>query len=181
MDRLATADELADFLDDATIPATRAELMLDLVSGLVRAELGQALHPVVDDVVRVHGTGTELLTLPEVPVGEVASIVEDPDGAATELTSGVDFDWSPDGLLFRLSGTWRRRYRWYEITYSHGYDEIPDGIKAVVLRVAARGVVNPEGLATEQVQSAGVGYAFDDSRMLTLSAPDRRSLDRYRP
>ncbi len=176
MANLATATELRLFLevDDAVLPDDRADLILTVVSGLVRDEAHQLFDQVETDEVDLDGTGTDVLLLPELPVAAVASVLE--DGSA--LVDGTDYDWSTNGVLRRLNGQWIRRARYYTVTYTHGYAAPPDGLKGIVLRVAARIVDNPEGLVQEAIGGYSAGYRFDPA---ALNDADKRALDPYRP
>lgn len=183
---LVTAGELRTYLqldpDDVTeLPAAVADQAIAGVSGLVLTYCRRATFAVVEVTARLNGNGAREILLPGAPVTEVASVVEDPAGSATGLTVGSDVDWSEDGILERVGGRFARRRRWYEVTFSHGYaDGTPDDVKLVVNRVATRAITNPEGLATEGVGGYNAGFAFDETRLPTLSRPDRRDLDEYR-
>lgn len=178
---LATDDELRQFLNDEDIDTDRAELLLGLASGLVRRYTGQLFDEVTDEALTLDGNGTPVLLLPELPVNDVASVVEDPRGDALALADDTDFEWSEKGILTRLSGCWRRRARWYVVTYSHGYAEIPGDVKGVVLRVAARGITNPEGVRQETLGSYSYSYGGSDAVGIVLFGPDMRELGSYRP
>lgn len=186
VDELATPQELRVWLDLAeddtfNLPDARAQLLLDGVTSDVLAECNRTTFALVETTVRVDGSGTRELVLPVAPVTDVASVVEDPDGAApTTLVVGTDVEWSDAGILRRLNGIFRRRFRWYETTVTHGYETTPEAVRNTVLRVAARAVSNPEGLATEGISAYNAGFAFDETRLPILSAPDRRALDPFR-
>lgn len=177
---LATIEELRNFLDDQEIPDAQGNLMLDAASGLARSYTGQVFDAVADDVVLLDGSGTGVLLLPQVPVTDVAALVEDPRGAARALIEGTDFEWSADGILRSLGAPFALRFRWYEATNSHGYAAIPDGLKAIVLRVAARGVTNPEALRQETI-GRYAWTAGGETAGLGLYAPDLRELDAFKP
>jgi hypothetical protein len=181
---LATPAELRLWLglpDDATeeLSDPAAELLIAGVSRQVLAYTRRSSFTTSTSTVRVAGTGSSTLILPGWPVSAVTAVVEDPDGAAPgELVDYVE--WSEDGVLELLSGgRWAARRRFYEITFEHGYAEVPEDVRNLVLRVAARAFANPEGLATEGVGGYNAGFAFDDTRLPTLSAPDRRELEPY--
>jgi len=185
MTLLASATELADFLElDAPVgdEVRRAELLLAGVSGMVLGHLQRPSLEAVEAVGLIDGSGTPVMLLPADHIIDVISIVEDPRGAATDLAVDTAFDWNRDGILHRVDGgVWLRRSRWYEVTISYGLsaNEI-EAVKLVVLRVAARALVNPEGLSQESMGGYSAGFAFDESRLPTLAAPDRRELDLYR-
>jgi hypothetical protein len=187
---LATAAELRTYLDleAGELTDARAELILAGVSGLVRDWCNQLLTSVDDDVVHLSGKGATTLLLPETPVVAVTSVAEDPAGENTALAGPDDdspvYEWDDDGILTRIDGgVWRRRARWYVVTYDHGFADDSDElerIKQVVLRVAARAVVNPEGLTQEGAEGYSASYGADTSRLASLSPADRADLARYR-
>lgn len=180
MAALATVEELRDFLDDQEVPDARGNLMLAGASGLVRSYTGQLFDLVDGDVALIDGSGTRALLLPQVPVTDVTAVVEDPRGAAKALAEGSDFEWSEDGILRSLGAPFVLRFRWYQVTYSHGYATVPDGLKGIVLRVAARGVTNPEGLGQETI-GRYAWTAGGEAAGLGLYAADLRELDNFKP
>lgn len=181
---LATAEELRLHLEmlEAELTDERAEQILAGVSGLVLDFVDRPTgFEVQTETIELDGHGGRTELLPRFPVVDVEKIVEDPRGAATELEPDVHFEWSADGVIRRLDGNlFTRRLRYYEATVEHGFDGTPEGVKTVVLRVAARAVTNPEGLGTESTLGYSTGFAFDETRLFTLSGPDRRDLERYR-
>lgn len=188
MELLATAAQLRLWLDlpaddVASLPDDRAALLLEGASRAVLTYCRRDQFTEEEVTVRVDGNGGRELLLPGWPVTAVASVVEDPDGATpTDLLSPTAYvEWSADGILSTIGGgRFARRARWYEVTFTHGYPAVPEDVRNVVLRVAARAVSNPEGLATEGVGGYNAGFAFDDTRLPTLSTPDRRDLHEYR-
>lgn len=184
VEALATPAQLRLWLGlpaDSTeeLPDATAELLIAGVSKQVLTFTRRSSFTSTETTVRVGGTGTGTILLPGWPVSAVTAVVEDPDGDAPgDLLAYVD--WSEDGILTLLTGgRWAARPRFYEVTFTHGYDEVPEDVRNLVLRVAARAFSNPEGLATEGVGGYNAGFAFDDTRLPTLSAPDRRELAAY--
>lgn len=184
MDLLATVAELRLFLEDDTLDADRAELFLRLASGEARGYTGNGFDWIEDDVVRLNGTGTSVLLLPEAPVADVSELVQ-AVGLAAEviLESPVDtspaWEWDEDGVIERIDGgVFARRRRFYQITYSHGFEVVPDEVKAVVLRIAARGFESPDGIRQEALGRYSYTLAGEAAGM-GLYAPDRRDLDPY--
>lgn len=170
---LASVEELRLFLDDPTIDEDRATFLLTTASGEVRAATGLLFDWTEGDVVTLDGPGTTVLLLPEVPVAAVISVVEHPGRSSElELLEDDSFDWSADGLLQRIDGArFSRRYRSYAVTYDHGFETIPDEVKAVVLRAAARPLNNPDNVRSETLgrysytlagETAGVGLFSAD-------------------
>lgn len=184
MDLLATVAELRLFLEDDTLDADRAELFLRLASGEARGYTGNGFDWIEDDVVRLNGTGTSVLLLPEAPVADVSELVQAVGLAAELILEGpVDtspaWEWDEDGVIERIDGgVFARRRRHYQITYSHGFEVVPDEVKAVVLRVAARGFESPDGIRQEALGRYSYTLAGEAAGM-GLYAPDRRDLDPY--
>lgn len=182
---LATVAELRLFLEDPTLDEERSELFLRLASGEARGYTGNLFDYVEDDVVRLNGTGTAVLLLPEAPVADVSSIVQ-AVGLADELelelpgpTAAGVVEWDEDGVLERIDGgVFARRRRYYAVTYSHGFENVPDEVKAVVLRVAARGFESPDGVRQEALGRYSYTVA-GEAAGIGLYAPDRRDLDPY--
>lgn len=192
---LASPDDLRLWLGGLSaeqLSDERATLILEGVSDEVleytnRVELGFELKPAdADHAVRVNGTGTKVILLPDPPVTDVVKVVEDPDGDALELVAGVDYEWDEDGVLTRLAehwpsagGYWRRRARFYEITYARGR-AVGTNVRNLVLRVSARAVANPEGLTQEGEAGYTNSYGFDATRLPSLSDADKLVLHPYR-
>lgn len=184
---LVTVEELADFLElDAPEAGTDDErrartVLIPHASGLVLGHLKRSSLEPEERTALLDGNGSTVLLLPGDRVVDVVEVVEDPRGDATELVDDEHFEWTGAGVLTRLDGSlWRRRARWYDVTFVEGlFPEEIDAVKGVVCRVAARALVNPEGLATESMGGYVSGFAFDETRLPTLAAGDRRDLDRY--
>lgn len=171
LELLADASLLATYLEDDEIDENRADLMLRLASGEVRAHTGNLFSRVDDDVVILNGTGSTILLLPEAPVVDVTMVLEGV-GRTTELdlvgglVDSPSWEWDESGILERLDGIWARRRRWYQVTYSHGFETIPDEVVAVVLEAASNAYLNPDGIRQEALgrysysstaREAGVG------------------------
>jgi hypothetical protein len=197
---LATRAELAGYLEVevADLNATKADLMLELASNLVRDELDQRIDLVDDDVAELLGRGTNIILLPEVPVLDVTAVTIIGEGTVDDdVLDGVDTDapeWRLErgydgrvGILRRLCGCWPHG-RIIRVVYSHGYElggsgsggasttEVPGAIRLSVLRSAARGYVNPEGITQESIGRYAVTY---QTAGLVLTATDRAALARY--
>jgi hypothetical protein len=144
----ATAEELASFLQEATVDTYTAEQLLDLASDAIRMATGQQIDRVTDDVVSLPAPyGTELVLL------------QRPADEPTAITVGADAvtDWSFDGFYtLTRPGGW---LAWdstsgallpVSVTYSHGFTTIPKTIKGLCLQAAARAFRNPAGLRSSQ-------------------------------
>lgn len=176
---IGTLTDLANTLripggfDDEDEPA--GTLALESATGAVRDETRQWLELVEDDTITVSTrSGTDLL-LPELPVVAVTTVTVD----GTDLVEDTDYelDLGDDGrrgIIRRLGG-----YAWpgkVTVTYTHGYATIPPGLRAVVLRVAARGMSNPLGLNQETAGRWMGGYGTPGAE---LNAADRIALEPY--
>lgn len=169
MAAFVTASNYADYYIDVT-DSERAQLAanLDEACDKVRDYLCQTLDLVVDDVVTLWGTNTRALTLPELPVVAVTSIVCD----GTAIT---DFTVDQYGLVWRSTG-----YAWasglqYVVTYTHGYSTIPGIIKTTALRLARSALGRPDGVRSESVAGYSATYLTDDD---ILSVLQRRIVKR---
>lgn len=176
---LITPDELRNFLDVdyGELDDERAGEIIDGTSGVVLAHCNREGFEVTSRELLLDGTGVRTMLLPCCPIVSVSALVEDPRGAELELVDDVNFEWSEKGIVTRIDGgVWRKRARFYSWTIEEGYAAVPDAVKLVVKRLSARAVTNPEGLATESAGGWVGGYAFDDTRLPTVSAADARDL-----
>lgn len=155
---------------------TRAAVLLDDASALIRDHLEQLVSFVEDDQVTLKLQGSRL-SLPERPVAAVTSVAEI-DG--TELATTA---WSWDGLdLVTVAVDYLAPT--LVVTYSHGHEDVPDGIVRVACAMVNRVLTAPtatEGLGGETIGqysyqapggSSGVG--------VYLSKGDMASLRRWR-
>lgn len=195
-----TANEVAQFLqveisDEKVASVERA---IREATEAIKNYCHQVIEQVVDDeYIFDVAAGQFRLFLPEMPVTNVASIVE--DGEA--LVEGADEDYQVGayGVLYRVGQNWAEGIQIVEVTYTHGYqlpDGLPDDIVGVCTRAAARAF--QAGLKTESlggvpgIASLGLGdysvsYGTEGpegtmgasaARMLLLSEKD--ILNRYR-
>lgn len=194
---LASLSDLSAYVQDAVDPTT-GSLLLSLASSVVRAQTRQFLSPVVGDKIRLQG-GRQHLVLPERPVKAVTAVsglyyattadpfyYDIPDAAALygPLPPGI---WVLDALgrvLLPRGSLWPPVV---EVTYSHGFDTIPDDLRAVTLEAAKRQLINPEGY--ESFGTGGVSARFPGVRSgptagtvggIMLTANEMRVCARYR-
>lgn len=175
---------------------------LDVVTDLVRAELRQALDLVVGDRVTVRPAGKRALLLPELPIWSVTLVEQrtSADDDWAELVEGTD--WEADlaaGMIWRGGHGWPR-FGWglgceVRVTYTHGWLDptvdygsvavpsdcgpIPAGMRAVILRVAARAHGNPHGVRQETVGRWSASYGGENPGPY-LSGDDRRVLSQWK-
>lgn len=138
---LATVGDLANHLQTKIANSdASARYALQVASGFARrAARFQVISRVVDDVVVLDGDRAQLV-LPQRPVVEVSGI--------TGLASSA---WALAGDVLTLTAAtdWASKVA---ITYTHGYDPIPDEVIGVVCAVAARIRDNPRGRRAGQRQ-----------------------------
>lgn len=155
----------------------------------------QALEMVEDDEITLDCAGGNRIFLPELPVTSVSEVIEDGD----TLTVDDDYKLGQHGILYRVDDDWATGVQIVTITYTHGYDSIPDDIVAVCTRAASRifqaGLTAAElaallgvtgmTLGDYSVQFGGAGGSSSEgtmgasgARMLLMSEKDM--LNRYR-
>lgn len=105
----------------------KLNLALSLASGRFR---GQANNPIslTTETVTLDTQGASRIMLPAAPVHDVTRVQVDGTDTA--------YEWSASGVL-RFDNPLPDRYRALQVTYTHGYDPIPDDIRDVVLEQAA--------------------------------------------
>lgn len=136
----------------------RADTLLTLASDLIRRAARQDIDQGTTTF-KVSG-GIGRILFPQRPVVSVASVTV--DGATLD-------GWTIDGDY--LTGTWSGRE--LEITYTHGWNPVPDAIKAVCLEIVTRAWVNPgavsqEGYGSERTSYPAVG--------MTLTVDERKTI-----
>jgi hypothetical protein len=173
----ATADDLADRIgvDLTADERIRANVLLELASGLVQDEAKKKIGRVDDDLLEIPGTTDDMIRLPELPVISVASLTLDGvpliegsdwylDGgsiaripAATTVLTGGLID---EAFSFPLGTGFGWPAQTIAITYTHGYDaaNIPKSVKAIILEAVVRVWVNPGSVARETVGDTATVY-----------------------
>lgn len=151
MAAFATHSELATRLgvELTTDEQSRATMLLGLASDVIRRAARQRIGRETSTIA-VSTVGSRVL-LPERPAVSIGAVSPDPGG------------WSLDGDYLTglpIGGT-------YSITYDHGYDPVPDTIKAVCLEVVVRVWVNPGNVAQESYGSERVTYGATSGLVLT--------------
>lgn len=181
LDPLATIEDVAARLGRCLTgdEATRMEAILDDASASVRAYTGQQFTEATStETFRVR---RNVVVLPQRPVTDVAN------------AGGAYFRWDGDDRVhFSLGST--DTFEWepwigggprtVEITYTHGYDEIPADIVGVVCSIALRAFGRrPEDGGLQQESIAGYSYSVGSAGAaggFGLLPDERAVLDRYR-
>ena len=201
MTPLATAAQLASRLQ-MTLVSPADQDAVTHGSGLVRAIARQQFDFVSQETVVIRG-GERVLTLPQRPLvidagpnlltvtelGEFGGIdipmIENRDYSrvGNELTRGYPWWWNNSQRLMgyprtRPLGVWAPRVR---VTYSHGYQSMPDDIVSMVLDAASVLYDNPTGLASVKIDDYSetkaqqlLGAAMVDSIRMKLGMTGRR-------
>lgn len=152
----------------------------------VRAYCGWHIAPAEDTTLTLDGPGSSVLLLPSLHVTAVASVTE-----RGILVDPSAYTWSESGVVKRAAGStwsgawgggWTDALRGVEVAFTHGYDEWPLDVLAIVDRLASRAV---EGSASGGmlVQVGAVSYATgEDGLPVTgaIGALERSSLSRYK-
>ncbi|GAB3656487.1 hypothetical protein [Glycomyces tarimensis] len=155
---LVTEAELEE-LTGQTISESKATLLLNTASGVVRNAVRQHLTEVIDDVVTIMGTTSFWLDLPERPVTAVTRVAIDGD----ELTAGTDYKRVGNKLWRR--GGWRAcpsEPSEIEVTYTHGWptgDWRLETARSMVMTLAANKLENILGAVSESIDDYRVRYA----------------------
>jgi hypothetical protein len=196
---LATTDDLASLLGREFTDAeeTQAEAAIRLASAAVSAYLPDvALEPGEDVTVRLRGTWSRDLRLPRRPVLNVSAVTINGD----ELDGNTGWSW--------IGGDSIRRGSWYpeqdyagwdvtqgaapgpafhwggptavvEVTYSYGVETVPPAVWMVVVQVAKRLFLNPEGVRQESLGGYAVTYDAGDG-VVGLNVAEMAALRQYR-
>lgn len=179
-------DDLSAYLG-TTVSETdlNTVIALDAACQTVRDELHLQVNYLEGDEVRLDGTGTRSLILPELPVIDVAE-VRDENG---DVVDPDRYDWD-----YRTGILWHKDWHWWwghlnhTVTYTHGWalaeagvstdpviERVPSSIRLVALRLASaiyRATQASTG-AGGAIQSKTIGsysYTLSESAALSLAS-----------
>jgi hypothetical protein len=127
---LATVQDATDY--GYTLPPATADALLSRASTRVRRAAGQPITASTSTVqLKVDDDG---LTLPAPPVTAVTAVAQiNDDDTTTALIRGTEWFWDGERLTFASCLVTRA-----QITYTHGYQTIPDDIVELVCEIANR-------------------------------------------
>lgn len=151
---LADPAELATWLG---VPADTPLLLASLrsASRRFRGAVGHEVNLVEDEVITLDGNGRQSLLLPVWPTTAVQLVAVD----GVELVEGTDYSWSEAGILRRLGcQVWPNKLRCVEVTYSHGWAEIPSDITDAVIEQARATFRSEPGLKSKAVGGQSVTW-----------------------
>jgi hypothetical protein len=177
--RFATVEELGFVLGQA-VPdedAERAAFAIQMASAIIQSEYPRFTFDgaVEDEEFVVHGEPGPAILLPHLPVIEVSEVDED----GTILTEDTDYTLLPAGIIQRYSrlgwGTVGLLSRTI-ITFTYGYETVPDDVKRVCLTLAKRWYSNPTGVQAESITNYSRQFGSEDR----YEESELESLSRYR-
>lgn len=146
----------------------------DAASAAVRSYCGWHIAPTTTQMLTLDGSGSSTLILPTLYLTAVTDVTN--DGVAVD-----DVEWSQAGFarLYR----WSCRLRGVTATITHGYDQCPAEVAAVVVALARQdgSAAAMQGVKSRQVGPLAWQYADDQiGGVLGVSGAMREVLDRYK-
>jgi len=202
MANFCTVQDVENFLQ---ITITGADKVASVVRAIteateaIRNYCHQHIDEVVDDIITLDCAGGTRVFLPELPVTQVAEVIEDEEALVVE----DDYLLGQYGILHRVGQDWAVGIQIVTVIYTHGYDaydSLPDDIVAVATRAASRAyqaglkaaeTAGVPGVSAMSLGDYSVSYASEagggvgeglmgasGARMLLLSEKD--ILNRYR-
>lgn len=180
---LATIDQLAAFMQqDIANNDPSALLLLDVASGMVRDYLQQELTYSEDTVEVLDPINGYNVILPEFPIVSIYSVETTKDNGNTWTTMDPStYTLSRrTGVIKAKTGngiTWPSDPESWRVTYTHGFEEIPESLVGVVLGVAARFYVSPGAVEMERIGNYQVKYTVQADGFSPL---EKVVLDRYK-
>jgi hypothetical protein len=144
---------------------SRATTLLGLASDVIRRAARQNIDRATSTIKVI--SAADRVLLPQRPVISIDSVTRDGSAFVDHMLDG-DY----------LAGSWSGGT--IQITYTHGYDPVPDAIKAICLEVVTRVWVNPgkadqEAYGSERVShGANVGLVLTDEERKAVRDVVRR-------
>ena len=181
MEDLASIDDLNNFSQLAIDPSdTAAAFLLKVASGMVRRYLQQDVTATAGDLEYCDPIAGGVL-LSQLPVTAVTQVETTTDGVTWTVADPASYVVSRRlGIVSARGWTgtpWPSDPESWRVTYSHGYDNVPDEIKGVVCSVAARFYSTPSGIDMERTGQRQVKYSLEAAG---LNAMERLILDGFR-
>lgn len=174
----ATAAELAAVMQ-APVDGAAADLALASASAVIRKWTRQTITRVVDDVARLRVVDCDELVLPQRPIVSVSQV---------KVHALVLNDWVLSGDRLLRTGGWRYLPGTssypdpgiVEVTYTHGFDEVPDEVRGVCLDLASATLSNPAMLRQEAIDDYSRTFAAESLGLGGLSDTHKQLLANYR-
>lgn len=177
MTAFASPQELRTYLDGSTLDEdadaewiAQATLLISLVSADIQSA---ARNRLIEGTVtaKLAGVWSEYLELPRRPILSVDAV-----SVNGQAISAGGYSWNERSLIrggarianYDASGTrWGGPAATVEVTYDYGYEaaEVPELVKSLTLRAAARSMQNPTGVAQESLGPWSVSFGSSSQRM----------------
>lgn len=173
---LASVADLNDFSQLALDPTdTSAAFLLKVASGMVRRYLEQDITWVADDVEYADPLNGHVVLLRQLPVASVSFVETTTDGGVTWTTvDPANYSVSRrQGLVSAKPWTgvqWGSDPESWRVTYTHGYELVPDEIKGVCCSIAARFYSTPAGIDMERTGQRQVKYSLESAGFSGMEA-----------
>lgn len=194
---LATLPLLADIADLADLRGVdpddedhQALQALAQASAFFRSYTGKVITVVEDDEQVLTGTWDNLLKLPQRPVISVSAVARRRGSETVDTEDVAPYSLLRDHL-YRYGG-WGGPEAIVTVTYTHGFEVIPDDVRATVLSMAARAYAGFQATSAgqsgsvvrEKIVNYEVQYGETSTSTETSSsgvrADEQSVLDKYR-
>ena len=174
----ATAADLAAAMQ-APVDSDAAELALASASAVIRRWTRQTITRVTDDAAQLRVIDCDELVLPQRPVVSVGEV---------KVNALVLADWVLSGDRLLRTGGWRYLPGTssypdpgvVQVTYTHGWEDVPDEVKAVCLDLASSTLSNPSMLRQEAIDDYSRTFATESVGLGVLSGTHKELLADYR-
>jgi hypothetical protein len=161
------------------VDAAAADLALASASAVIRRWTRQTITRVTDDEVQLRVIDCAELVLPQRPVVSVSEV---------KVNALVLNDWVLSGDRLLRTGGWRYLPGTstypdpgiVQVTYTHGWEDIPDEVRAVCLDLAASTVSNPGMLRQESIDDYSRTLAAESLGLGALSETHKSLLGDFR-
>jgi hypothetical protein len=166
---------LGDWTGDDLTGDPTADLKLSAARGVVTQLLGYDPRRVVDDTETFYTHGQNIF-LTGRPVTAISAVTVDGNTVNT-----ADYHFTADGAVTRTFGYWSdpRAVGLTTVTYTHGYDPVPDDLVALLYEVAAAMLSDDSGVKqSETLGSWSVTYQSSQDEY-GLSPAGRATVARY--
>jgi len=163
----------ADVADVASLNLTpdEAEARIASATAAIRGVCGWS---VTEETVNATAPWSRTLFLPTLHLTSLSVSVN-----STPLSSGADYAWQTNGVvslflgrLPAINGGWSGAT--LNLSYTHGYETVPDGIRAVCLDLVAEAVNPQRALTGATVDGVTVTYQKETSSVFTNLEDDWR-------
>lgn len=191
-----TAEELGAHTGAEDLDFNAAvDIYLEAACQAIRDHIDQDVDYMANDIIRLQGSGTKSLTLPQMPVLRIISVnVDDAD----DDMDPADYEAQGRSQLVRTDGSKWDYWTIVEIVYDHGYVFTPDEVsidpptrilpsifRIRALEVAAvamvEGMVGVGGVKSETIGRYQYDLQADATQTIaTLTEDQMRGLERYR-